>query len=231
MKKIKNKIVVCSIIFSVVFLIIIPMIINSLYKIQSKNFFALWSAGDALQFYGSVLSTAGTCLVSAIALFQTRRLKEENDKLTFVNTKRPYFKIEHVYAKRKDQNNLMYQYVDDAYVMEVNENSQSFDLEIKILNCGDGEAVDFTYNGSYFGDDRGQISSSISKDKPYIIKKSINSNKNSQKIPIHYKNIIGCKYSQTIKIEIKSILTSEEEVANKKEIKVYPLSIQKSESI
>lgn len=60
----------------------VPLGIHLLFKIQPRvSFFsAEWSAGDALTYYGSVLSFIGTVVLGALALYQNRLIKVEADK-------------------------------------------------------------------------------------------------------------------------------------------------------
>ena len=60
----------------------IPFGIHLLFKIHPRVAFfsAEWSAGDALTYYGSVLSFVGTVVLGALALYQNRLIKIEADK-------------------------------------------------------------------------------------------------------------------------------------------------------
>lgn len=79
-----NKKIKFTIVFiSIVLLIVIPFIINILFKvdfgislIQSE-----WSAGEALSFYGSVLSFAGTVILGYITVWQTKKANSISEKL------------------------------------------------------------------------------------------------------------------------------------------------------
>ena len=73
-------IIICVLIL--IALIGIPFAINLLFKIGTKIsiFQAEWSAGDALGYYGAVLSFLGTAILGALALYQNHIIKEESDK-------------------------------------------------------------------------------------------------------------------------------------------------------
>lgn len=73
-------IIICVLIL--IALIGIPFAINLLFKIGTKIsiFQAEWSAGDALGYYGAVLSFLGTVILGALALYQNHIIKEEADK-------------------------------------------------------------------------------------------------------------------------------------------------------
>lgn len=65
-----------------IFLVGVPFIINLLFKFNSNIsiFEAEWSAGDALGYYGAVLSFVGTVVLGALALYQNHIIKVEADK-------------------------------------------------------------------------------------------------------------------------------------------------------
>ena len=64
-----------------ILLIGIPFVINLLFKINSNICFlqAEWSAGDALGYYGAVLSFLGTVVLGALALYQNHMIKLDSD--------------------------------------------------------------------------------------------------------------------------------------------------------
>lgn len=73
-------IIICVLIL--IALIGVPFAINLLFKADTNiNVFqAEWSAGDALGYYGAVLSFLGTVILGALALYQNHIIKEEADK-------------------------------------------------------------------------------------------------------------------------------------------------------
>lgn len=73
-------IIICVIIL--IALIGVPFAINLLFKADTNiNVLqAEWSAGDALGYYGAVLSFLGTVILGALALYQNHIIKEEADK-------------------------------------------------------------------------------------------------------------------------------------------------------
>ena len=60
----------------------IPFVINILFKINATtdSFVAEWAAGDALGYYGAILSFLGTVVLGALALYQNHIIKTEADK-------------------------------------------------------------------------------------------------------------------------------------------------------
>lgn len=79
----KNKRLLIVIYLGIAFLLIgIPFIINLLFKFNFNiNYLETeWSAGDALSYYGSILSFVGTVVLGSLALYQTHIIKTEADK-------------------------------------------------------------------------------------------------------------------------------------------------------
>ena len=60
----------------------VPFVINILFKINATTdiLVAEWSAGDALGYYGAILSFLGTVVLGALALYQNHIIKTEADK-------------------------------------------------------------------------------------------------------------------------------------------------------
>lgn len=75
-----KTVVICLVI--IIVLIVIPFFINVLFKVDTniRLLQAEWSAGDALGYYGSVLSFVGTVILGALALYQNYIIKQEADK-------------------------------------------------------------------------------------------------------------------------------------------------------
>lgn len=79
----KHKVLLVLISLAVLFALVgIPLIINLLFKFNCgiSMFQAEWSAGEALGYYGSVLSFIGTVVLGALALYQNHIIKEEANK-------------------------------------------------------------------------------------------------------------------------------------------------------
>lgn len=78
------KIALWIILGLVMCIIVGPVMINCLFKVESSiNFFvAEWSAGEFLGYYGSILSFCSTCILSTLALWQNHTIKTESDKHT-----------------------------------------------------------------------------------------------------------------------------------------------------
>lgn len=62
----------------------VPVLINYLFKHPAKNecFAAEWTAGDALSYYGDILTFLSTTFLSILALWQNHVIREKNDKHT-----------------------------------------------------------------------------------------------------------------------------------------------------
>lgn len=88
----KHKILVC--ILSFIIILGVPLAIHILFKINSGiSFFeAEWTAGEALGYYGSILSFIGTVVLGILALYQNRIIKEESDKRERLLEQREYEK-------------------------------------------------------------------------------------------------------------------------------------------
>ena len=76
-KKHKGLCIIIICIAAFVVVIGVPFGINLLFKIQSNiNIFeAEWTAGDALGYYGALLSFIGTVVLGALALYQNHIIK------------------------------------------------------------------------------------------------------------------------------------------------------------
>lgn len=63
-------------------LIGVPLVINVLFKVPAvaDMFVAEWDAGDALGYYGAILSFIGTVVLGALALYQNHIIKAEADR-------------------------------------------------------------------------------------------------------------------------------------------------------
>ncbi len=59
----------------------VPFIINICFQqdAPANVLIAKWSAGDALSFYGAILTFIGTTIISIVALWQNQKYKEDND--------------------------------------------------------------------------------------------------------------------------------------------------------
>lgn len=77
-----KKHIVISLILALIMILIPVLLIHILYSIEapSKFFIAKWSAGELLQFYGSVLSFVGTVILGGLALWQNQQLAIRNQE-------------------------------------------------------------------------------------------------------------------------------------------------------
>ena len=80
MKKILK---VLLILFITITIILIPLIINILFKYDFNIWWleSEWSAGDALNFYAGILSFSGTIILGIISIWQTKKANRISEKL------------------------------------------------------------------------------------------------------------------------------------------------------
>ena len=82
-KKHRTGVIIGSVISVFILVSLIPLIINLLFKLKSNGVFsAEWTAGEFLQFYGSLLSFISTTILSMLAIWQNKTIKDEADKRT-----------------------------------------------------------------------------------------------------------------------------------------------------
>lgn len=88
-KQKKRLLILIIFLLAILSLLGIPATINLLFK-QTPHipfFIAEWSAGEALNYYGAVLTFLGTSLLSIVALWQNHLIKISNEKhMEFLET-------------------------------------------------------------------------------------------------------------------------------------------------
>ena len=102
----------------VLFLIIIPLVINWLFKKPAlfELFHAEWYASDALSFYGTILASITTIMGVYLSIDYAQKNYREDES----NRVRPYFALTHLKSKSK------YSWLDDtAEIDECMENHKS----------------------------------------------------------------------------------------------------------
>lgn len=154
---VKHKWIILMILFF--FIAGIPLIIHILFKINSGIEFleAEWTAGEALSFYGSFLSFAGTAILGTLTLYQNQIIKEEADKRAKLIEEREYdmqmpkFSVK-PHISNGDCANL------GIYIENTSENiaSEIVVSDIKVI-CPDGTIFwsfnrNFTYDSIRAGD-------------------------------------------------------------------------------
>jgi hypothetical protein len=104
----------------IVFVIIIPMGINFLFKLESPvSFFAAeWSAGEVLNFYGSLVASGATIIGVYLSIDYAQRNYREDEK----NRIRPYLALTHIRSRSnynfvigKNNENEPVQHAQDTY--------------------------------------------------------------------------------------------------------------------
>lgn len=81
----KRKVLFCGIVFFAV--IVIPIIINCLFKLKSQHefFIAEWKAGDVLSYYASMLTCISTTFLAYVAVKESNRANQLNNQLLQVS--------------------------------------------------------------------------------------------------------------------------------------------------
>ena len=80
----KNKHTMLLVVGLVILVLVIPFILNVLFKIPAplKVFVAEWEAAAALSYYGEILSFLSTTALSILALWQNKKINEANERHT-----------------------------------------------------------------------------------------------------------------------------------------------------
>ncbi len=83
----------------VIFIVLIPLAINALFKIAAplSMFAAEWEAGDALAFYGAMLASATTI----VGVYVSVEYAQRNYRQDEVNKVKPYFALTHYKSSTK----------------------------------------------------------------------------------------------------------------------------------
>lgn len=84
MKKIFKTIgIIFMIIFGSIVILVIPLLINILFKFDFNIWWleSEWTAGEALSFYGGLLSFVGTVILGVVSVWQTKKSNEISSKL------------------------------------------------------------------------------------------------------------------------------------------------------
>lgn len=121
----KNKLIL--ILASFTFIVIIPALINCLFKWASpcSFFVAEWNAGDALSFYGAILASIATILGVYFSIEHAQQSYREDE----VNRVKPYFSLTEYSSRSKY--NVLQDALLDSEEKESTEQSQSFYEEYK----------------------------------------------------------------------------------------------------
>ena len=79
----KNILKLIGILCLIIIIVFIPFIINILFKLELNIWWleSEWSAGEALNFYGIILSFIGTIILGTISIWQTNKANEISRKI------------------------------------------------------------------------------------------------------------------------------------------------------
>ena len=88
---------VLAILTAIIFLFIIPLVINWLFKVASpiELFVAEWDAGDALSFYGALLASVATIIGVYLSILYAQKNYREDER----NRNKPYLALTHLRSK------------------------------------------------------------------------------------------------------------------------------------
>lgn len=83
MKKISTKWKIIILFLLIIFVILIPIGINQLYKIDKGYVYVtMWNAADVLSYYGSVLTFIGTAFLGVAVMYQNDSIDIRQNKMT-----------------------------------------------------------------------------------------------------------------------------------------------------
>lgn len=143
---------VASMVIVLLIILGVPFLIHVLFKIKAPISFMEheWSAGELLDYYGSVLAFAGTVIFSALALWQNQIIKEESDRHTEMLKKMeiqkhmPFFCLDDMYSSGDNQNMAIRLHnKSDNFADEINvENFEVLDSERKVVNVSQSANVE-----------------------------------------------------------------------------------------
>ena len=93
------SIIVIAIVILLVFLVVVPSLINLLFKLHpSVDFFsAEWSAGDALNYYGALIASIATIVGVYLSITYAQKSYKDDEK----NRQRPYLALTHIKTDTK----------------------------------------------------------------------------------------------------------------------------------
>ena len=155
-KSSNHRMIICLLLIVLLFCFCGPILINVLFKLKTthKFFIAEWGAGDALVYYGSVLTFISTTILSSLAVWQNQMLKKSTDmynallispqiivKYCGKTVKNSCFTIEN------KSNNL----AKDISICLMNKHKDNDHMEITIECLGQNEHFQFDYDNAFFG--------------------------------------------------------------------------------
>lgn len=97
MKRWLNEHKCITAILSITFLLIVPFIINCLFKLRApfELFAAEWEAGDVLSFYGALLASVATIIGVYLSIIYAQKNYREDER----NRIKPYLALTHLRSK------------------------------------------------------------------------------------------------------------------------------------
>ena len=164
---------------------------------------AEWEANDALSYVGSVLGGLGTIFLGIITVIQTDQIKKIESEKDAANTKRPFFVIEEVLFPEGDNDKWVHGR--NGFTCTYTKRKQAY---IKIVNMGDGVAINLTFEPWGIGEipkdwrPKFSISANQSCDVPVFLLAREDTDEQIQSVDVQYTNLLGYAYSQKIEFQI-----------------------------
>lgn len=207
LQKVKSKPYQYGFFFALFTLLVIPGAIWVAYFIGDCGFVLIntsLTVGDALGFYGTVLTFIGTTFLGVVAYRQNEMHNKREADWDNANTLTPYLAIDSVYKSNKERNPT--QFETSHYKVEGKK------AVVQIKNIGQGIATGVFYKhwfGKLHNPQDSQMNMNLQVDSTFEIQLSAtekNVNKLQKKV-IQYQNVIGFQYQQVL--SYKLVLESE----------------------
>lgn len=189
-----KKFIAITAIVLLIMIFVIPFVLNCLFKYGTSFdiFVAEWDSGDALSFYGTILSFIGTSVLSILALYQNHCI----DKLSKEHSSR----IEEMEKER---------YEPCFYINNFNSTGKLSNISFEIKNISDNIIqnvivcdVHLINQESTIGDDKFQ-KAVLYKDNALLIElknKSIGTKDPVLNFKVQYNTVLGETHQKSVKI-------------------------------
>ena len=203
--KLPKKYIYYLLVIFIVLLIILPLIINFLFKNDAicSLFEAEWHADSALTYCGSIISGIGTVFLGAITIYQTNQIYKNSQEQNSANTKRPFFAIKKVGFQNNEGGK--WSLIASGYTGTYDKQKYAF---IEVANIGDGIANNLMFEHWGFGEIPREnrpcfcIPLQGGCNIPILLQIS-NVPEFTQYVDLVYENIVGYAYVQRLELHIE----------------------------